>query len=89
MARIRSVYSVMPTYIFRVRTPDKVAHDTMCHEFPNLDAALIVAVRTARSLVRNPVRRGIKTISGSLDVENEAHQTVARLVLREVAHQIS
>jgi len=79
----------MPSFTFRLRTPDKVAHGAECHDFPDLDTALIVASRTARSLVRNPVRRGIKTLSGSLDVENDAHQTVARLVLREVAHQIS
>ena len=79
----------MPSFIFRVRTPDKAPHRVELHEFPNLDAAMIQASRAARALVRHPVRRGHMTIGGTLDVENEANQAVAQFVLREVAQQIS
>ncbi len=79
----------MPSYTFRLRTPDNLPHGPERHDLPDLNTALVLASRTARGLVRNPVRRGIRTVGGSLDVEDEANQTVARLVLREVAHQIS
>ncbi len=83
------IYSHMPSFFFRVRTPDKTPHRTERHDFPNLDAALIQASRAARALVRHPVRRGRLAIGGTLDVENEANQAVAQFVLREVALQIS
>jgi hypothetical protein len=79
----------MPSFIFRVRTPDKRPHRIELHEFPTLDTALVQASRVARALVRHPVRRGNLAIGGTLDVENEANQAVAQLVLREVARQIS
>lgn len=83
------IYSSMPTYFFRVRTPDRLAHRVECHEFADLNAALIKAQRAARSLIRNPARRGNKVIGGSLDIENEDNRAVARLMLTEVAHQIT
>jgi hypothetical protein len=79
----------MATYIFRVRTPDRTDHRIEQHDFPDLPAALVGAQRAARLLVRNPVRRGRTAIAGSLDVENDGHQPVARLMLAEIAHQIS
>lgn len=79
----------MPTFFFRVRTPDAALRRAERHDLPSLDAALILAQRTARALVRNPVRRGCTAIGGSLDIENEGRQAVAQLLLAEVAHQIS
>jgi hypothetical protein len=55
----------------------------------NLDTALVWAQRMARALVRNPVRRGLITMRGSLDVEDERQQIVARLLLADVAHRMS
>ncbi len=78
----------MPSYIFRVRTPDNVAHRVQCGELPDLDAAMAHAQRLARTLVRNPVRRGHQKISGTVDVEI-ADRAIARLLLSEVAYQIS
>jgi hypothetical protein len=79
----------MPNYFFRVRTPDRAIRQAECHQLPDLDAALVIAQRTARSLVRVPVRRGRTIIAGSLDIENEGHQPIARLMLAEIAHQMS
>ena len=78
----------MPSYVFRVRTPDNVAHRVQCDELPNLDAAMAHAQRFARTLVRNPARRGNRAIGGTVDVEI-ADRAIARLLLSEVAHQIS
>ena len=79
----------MPTFFFRVRTPDQMTRRAESFELPDLNAALIQAQRSARSLVRTPARRGIMTMKGSLDIENELNQPLARLTLAEVAHQIS
>lgn len=78
----------MPNYFFCVRTPDKTVHRADCHDLPNLEAALATGSRTARALVRNPVRQA-RTVRGSLDIEDERRQPVARLMLAEVARQIS
>jgi len=78
----------MPSYVFRVRTPDNVTHRVQRDELPDLDAAMAHAQRFARTLVRNPVRRGNRAIGGSVDVEI-ADRAIARLLLSEVAHQIS
>ncbi|OWK29564.1 DUF6894 family protein [Sphingomonas mucosissima] len=80
--------NLMTTYIFRVRTPDNIVHQVQCNELPDLDAAMAQAQRYARTLVRNPVRRGARTIGGALDVE-VADRAIARLLLSEVAIQIS
>lgn len=78
----------MPTYVFRVRTPDNIVHQVQSAEFPDLDTAMAQAQRYARTLIRRPVRRGAKTIGGAMDIE-VADQAIARLLLSEVAHQIS
>jgi hypothetical protein len=78
----------MPSFIFRLRTPDKSPHRAESHDFPDLEQAMAQASRLARTLVRNPVRRGHMAIGGTLDIENEASQPIARFVLREVAQQI-
>ncbi|MCD2317417.1 hypothetical protein LQ954_14810 [Sphingomonas sp. IC-11] len=78
----------MPSYVFRVRTPDNVTHRVQRDELPDLDAAMAHAQRFARTLVRTPVRRGQRTIGGSVDVEI-ADRAIARLLLSEVAYQIS
>ena len=78
----------MPSYVFRLRTPDNVSHLVQCDELPDLDAAMAHAQRFARTLVRTPVRRGYQKIGGSIDVEI-ADRAIARLLLSEVALQIS
>lgn len=78
----------MPTYAFRVRTPDNIAHRVQHIELPDLNAAMAQAQRYARALIRTPVRRGQRAIGGAMDVEL-GDQPVARLLLSEVALQIS
>ena len=79
----------MPLYFYHVRTPDRIARRAESHECPNLDMALVRAQRAARALVRNPVRRGLTAIRGSLDIEDERQKIAARLLLADVAHRIS
>jgi hypothetical protein len=59
-----------------------------CREFTDLQEALAAAHSVARRLIRRDVRRPESRIGGTLDVEDEQHRPVARLVLTEVAHQI-
>ena len=40
-------------------------------------------------MVRVPVRRGTRVLGGSLDIENEIQQPIARVMLAEMAQQIS
>lgn len=78
----------MPNYVFRVRTPDNVAHQAQHIELPDLNAAMAQAQRYARTLIRHPIRRGQRTFGGAMDVE-VGDQPIARLLLSEVAMQIS
>lgn len=79
----------MPSYYFRVRTPDKAPHRIERHELPNLDAAMAMGQRTARALVRNPLRRGRTSFGGSLSIEIEGNQPIAQIMLADVARQMS
>ena len=78
----------MPTYFFCVRTPDKKLHNTERRELPNLAAALAEGHLAARGLVRSPVRHA-RGLRGSLDIEDERREPVARLIFADVARQIS
>jgi hypothetical protein len=79
----------MATYFFRVRTPDRADHLVERYDCLDVDEALMGAQRAARLLVRHPVRRGRTAIAGSLDIEDDRNQPIARLILAEVAYQIS
>lgn len=78
----------MPRYTLRLRTTDHAIHLPETWELPGLSEALIVANGAARALLRRQ-RPGLARISGSLDVEDEQSRPVARLLLAEVARQIS
>lgn len=78
----------MPRYTFRLRTTDHAIHLPETFELPGLSEALVMANGAARALLRHS--RGEQArISGTLDVEDERQMPVARLLLAEVARQIS
>lgn len=78
----------MPRYTFRVRTADHALHLSESFELPGLRDALILANGAARSLLRRQ-RREVARITGTLDIEDERQMPVARLLLAEVARQMS
>jgi len=79
----------MPRYHFNLRIADAAPSPGPCHDFPNLAAALAEAQHTARSLIRNRMRHLCSNLNGSLDIEDETHRPLARIMLAEVARQIS
>lgn len=79
----------MPHYHFCLRTPNQVPHLDERRELPGLREALIAAHGAARAMIHKQVRRGPCELHGSLDVEDERRQPVARILLAEVARQIT
>ena len=79
----------MPAYHFCLRTPNNVAHIAETRELPDLREALIAAHGAARALIHNQVRRAPCELHGSLDVEDESRRPVARILLADLARQIS
>ncbi len=77
----------MPAYRFCVRTPDLHPHDAERRELPDLRAALIAGHDLARALLRH--RGARKPVRGSLDIEDERNQPVARILLADLARQLS
>ncbi len=80
----------MPQYFFSLRTPD--AHPSLGEHggvFPDLRTALAEANSTARSLIHKRVRRAPVNLHGSIDVEDERRQPIARILLADVARQIT
>jgi len=79
----------MPCYYFNLRTPARTVERAERREFPDLREALIAANGAARSLIHNQVRRASVPFHGSLDIEDERRLPVARIMLADVARQIS
>lgn len=79
----------MPLYYFQLRTADVVLRPAQSRTLPDLSAALAEAQQFARSMIRNRMRRMRGAPSGSLDIEDEKRQPIARIMLADVARQIS
>ncbi|MBC9035206.1 hypothetical protein IAG41_22680 [Sphingomonas sp. JC676] len=58
-------------------------------DFPDLQAALIEANVAARAIVRRIGVGRSDPWHGSIDVENEQRQPIARILLADVARQMS
>jgi hypothetical protein len=80
----------MPQYFFNLRTPDSHASQAaQGGTFPGLRTALAVANGAARALIHKRVRRAPIDLHRSLDIEDERRQPIARILLADVARQIS
>jgi hypothetical protein len=79
----------MPHYFFQVRTRDEAARVPQSREYPDLKTALAEAHSAARAMIHNQVRRTRGEVRGSLDIQDERHEPVARILLADVARQIS
>jgi hypothetical protein len=87
---MRRISTGMPQYFFNLRTPDPHAPlAARGGSFPDLRAALAEANCAARALIHNRVRRAPVELHGSLDIEDERRQPIARILLADVARQIS
>jgi hypothetical protein len=83
-------YLSMPTYYFALRNRDAVAHREGGRDFPDLKTALVHAQGAARSMIHNRLQRHQPIeLHGSFDVEDEQHRPRARIMLADLARQLS
>jgi len=79
----------MPTYYFNL----KKCHDPEFCEFsrdhPDLLTALADAQGTARVVEQRLRQRGLRDLHGSLDIEDERHSPVARILLADLVRHVS
>lgn len=80
----------MPCYYFCLRPSNNAkAGKGSAHELPDIRAALAEAQGTARAMLHRRVKRAPIELHGSLDIEDERGETVARIPLADVVQQIS
>lgn len=81
----------MPQYYFQLRTTNAAPPVPVQEprDLPDLQAAMIEAQRAVRTMVRTRAGHAPLTLRGSLDIEDERRQPVARIMLADVARQIS
>ena len=72
----------MPRYFFHVYD-DVIAHDEEGAELPNLAAARLNALKGARDLISDQVRRGYIVLSHWIDVVDEQGEKVLTLTFGE------
>ena len=80
----------MPAYSFHLCTPSAtrpIKSDNS--EFPNVGAALAEAARLGRGMIRQRVRRQPCELRAHLDVRDDGNAPVARVMLAELARQIT
>jgi hypothetical protein len=74
----------MPTYYFNLTRCQVPEYRELRREYPNLETALADAQSTARR-VRGQLRQlGSEATRSSLDIENDQHIPVARIMLANV-----
>jgi hypothetical protein len=79
----------MPLYFFSLKTRNPIPHAERSGEFPDLRAALAEAHAAARAMLHTRIRHAPLDVHGSLDIEDERRRPVARILLADVARQIS
>lgn len=80
----------MPAYSFHLCTLDTSRPIQNDHsEFPDVGAALAEAARIGRGMIRQRVRRKPCELRARLDVRDEGNAPVARILLAELARQMS
>lgn len=79
----------MPHYYFHLRTSNAVPDVERGGDFPDLSSALAEAHSAARVMLHGRTRQAPLDVHGSLDIEDDRHRTVARILLADVARQIS
>jgi hypothetical protein len=80
----------MPAYYFQLRDRSTPLPPTdKPREFPDLRTALAEAQSAARSLIHKRVRRAPIELHGTFDILDQRRQPVARILLADIARQIS
>ena len=80
----------MPLYGFHLQPEiEAISSNYPLRDFPDLRAALIEANVAARAIIGRKRVGDAILWHGSLDIENEQREPVARILLADVARQIS
>jgi hypothetical protein len=80
----------MPSYYFSLRNRHTIERRERARDYPDLQAALADAQGAARAAIDQRLRRQEPIEpQGCLDIEDEQHRPVARIMLAELAHQLS
>lgn len=79
----------MPQFFFQLRTAGTHAPDDKPRDLPSLAAALAEGQGRARALIHNHRRRTPAPLHGMLEIEDDRHRPVARILLADIARQIS
>ena len=78
----------MPLFYFNDHAADGALR-LQGREYPDLNAALAEANRTARSLLAKRLRERPSDLRGRVDIEDDRRRTVARVLFADLAHQIT
>jgi hypothetical protein len=73
----------MPRYYLHVCNGTGFVQDEEGQDLPNLDAARLVAMRSARSIMASDVQRGMLDLSSFIEVEDEDGKLVLTLGFQE------
>ncbi|MDV3459051.1 hypothetical protein RZN05_18780 [Sphingomonas sp. HF-S4] len=80
----------MPQFFFQLRTQGTAPRfDDSPRDLPSLAAALAEGQGRARALLHNHLRRAPGPVHGTLEIEDDRHRPVARILLADIARQIS
>jgi hypothetical protein len=80
----------MPHYFFRIRSNEASEREVSGRDYPNLWTGMVDAQEAARKMIhKRPRRAGMPDLQGCVDVEDEHHRPVARIMLSELARQLS
>lgn len=74
----------MPTYYFNLKRCQVPEYRELSREHPNLETALADAQGTARRVRVRLRQLGSEAVQASLDIEDERHVPVARIMLANV-----
>lgn len=88
--KVGKYFNDMPSFSFHLCTPGNSRAIQNCrHEFPDLGAAMAEANRIGCSMIRQQAPKQPCQLRSHLDVRDEGEALVARILLAELAHQIS
>lgn len=73
----------MPRFYFHVCNGTGFVQDEEGQELPNIEAARLAAIRSARSIMASDVQRGILDLSSFIEIEDSEKRLVLTLGFQE------
>lgn len=79
----------MPSYYFTVGDSILPSEPAPAREFPDLLVALAAGRAAAQAIIQAGGRLAARPLKGHLDIQDEDHVPVARIMLSDIARQTS